>query len=223
MRENKFLTYLAEFIITFLVAGILVMLFLSFLPGCRSLRAHKETSTKTIDSVHLVKDLQKNGIHTDSTVHSDKKDTAGKHTVWSYDKETTTTTDYFLPGTRHPDTLIVDNNLLPMTNPGQLVARSTTVVRERGNQDITETRTKTAVKDLAKSATDTSTHQVEAKDQVQRSESKTVSDKKVKSLPWWLVPLAVLVCFGVIYFNLSPGQVGWILALFRRRKQQDNS
>ena len=207
--------------------------FMMIMSSCRILKSHKSKSQSTLDSTHQVINKKSSAIKTDSTAHSDKKDTASKQTWWNYEKQTTTVTEWIPPvqvDTTNGKTWAGGTTWVSGTGvvytPSSGIIKQTTITNERGQQYIQETNSNRDILDVDLSRIDTSSVQQSQTTQVQKTSSNQVTDKKVTAIPTWLVIAMVLMMLVCGWLYLSPGAgpvTRWILAIFKRKKPQDKS
>lgn len=204
----------------YVIIFLMIMACFAGMTSCRILHAHKSKSSSTLDSTHQVINNKGAATKTDSNAHSDKIDSSKKQTWWNWEKQTTTTTQW-IPPVQH-DTAHQDAPGI-WFHPSSGIILQTTTTNERGQQYIQEQNSNREIVDVDLSKLDTSSAQQSQTTQVKKTETNQVQDKKVKAMQtWWCIAL-LLVCIIVFWLNLSPGQIGWILAIFKRKKPQDKS
>jgi hypothetical protein len=211
MRKNtdRILEWLIKTIIFLMVMGCIWQL-----SSCRILKSHKSKTGTTLDSTHQVINNSKTGTRTDSTVHSDKKDSSGKQTWWNYEKETSKTVDW----------IWLDPVKRNYPDSPQVIKRETTITRERGQVHTQDAHQNSQIVDVDLSKIDTSGVQHSETTHVQKGSTTQVNDRKVNSIPAWVIIGLILATLAVIWLHLS-GMLDftWILALFKRRKTQDKT
>jgi mannitol-specific phosphotransferase system IIBC component len=207
-QPNKFLIFLADFIAGGLLAGVVICLFIVlFLPSCRILKAHKSETKQTVDSTHQLVQQVQGSTRMDSQVHQVKIDSAAANNRWQY--EITTVVD---------ETIDTGMSL----HFGKPVKTKRTTTIEHGTVDEMETHVNTDHLNIDWSFLDTSSGSTQVNDQVKKTSTIKVSDKKVTHVAWWFAPGIILLTLAGIAVHLKPGQWQWILAFFKRKRKTDD-